>query len=76
MGQKLVKSEKGVSACDLVAKREGMEHVKKLGKLAKVCGMTASGGQLQPEEWWRIMKEKRGVLLDNNLLKTAEAWSA
>lgn len=70
MGQQLVKSEKEISACE----REGVEHVNNVKKLAKVCGMTASGGQLQPVEWRRIMKEKPGVLLDNNLMKTAEAW--
>ena len=48
--------------------------MKRLGKLAKVCGMTTSGGRLQPEEWRKIMKDKRGVLSDNNFLKTAEAW--
>ncbi|OCT82870.1 hypothetical protein XELAEV_18025405mg, partial [Xenopus laevis] len=66
--------QKGISAFEIVKRREGKQPVNDYIKLAKLCGFNFKGPRLQPDSWYNVVKEQKGVLQDKGLLPSAQAW--
>ncbi|XP_073442047.1 uncharacterized protein [Dendrobates tinctorius] len=78
MGNKLGKQEALLlpgerTATQVVAKQEGVKFLKNYRLLMRICEIHQKG-RLQAAEWQDVLTQKKGKLVDANLLSEATAW--